>query len=123
MTTNQQDGTTPDPESEREERPAEETAPRERDVAERGGDHLGHGGAGEGAGPDVPGEQRGPLLEQNEASVDDKVSGIVEQTRADVGGGSLDEVVVVLRERFSDAKIELSASEIERLARQVLGTN
>ncbi|MBZ4487694.1 hypothetical protein LQ938_02585 [Microbacterium sp. cx-55] len=53
-----------------------------------------------------PGEtQDAPLMDQHDASIDDKINGIVAQTRIDVPGADHDRIVDVLRQRFSDAGI------------------
>jgi hypothetical protein len=65
------------------------------------------------------GEQRLPAMAQNDAPVDDKVAGIVAQTRVDVGTESLARIEGVLRQRLEQSGIDLGDDEIERLAREV----
>ena len=64
-------------------------------------------------------EQRLPAMAQNNASDVDKVAGIVVQTRSDVGGEPLERIAEVLRQRLTQAGIELPEHDIEELARQV----
>jgi len=64
-------------------------------------------------------EQRLPAMAQNDASETDKVSGIVVQTRADVGTEPVDRIAEVLRQRLEQSGIDLPDSDIEELARQV----
>ncbi|WP_137843028.1 hypothetical protein [Microbacterium sp. 2FI] len=65
------------------------------------------------------GEQRLPAMSQNDAPVDDKVAGIVAQTRVDVGTESLARIEGVLRQRLEQSGIDLGDDEIDGLARQV----
>ena len=64
-------------------------------------------------------EQTMPAMAQNNASEMDKVSGIVDQTRADVGTESIDRIADVLRQRLDQSGIDLPDSDIEELARRV----
>ncbi|KAF2412470.1 hypothetical protein B1729_15025 [Microbacterium sp. B35-04] len=64
-------------------------------------------------------EQRLPAMAQNNASEVDKVAGIVVQTRSDVGGEPLERIAEVLRQRLTQAGVELPEHDIEELARQV----
>jgi hypothetical protein len=64
-------------------------------------------------------EQRLPAMAQNDASEVEKVSGIVVQTRADVGTEPVDRIAEVLRQRLDQAGIDLPDSDIQELARQV----
>jgi hypothetical protein len=64
-------------------------------------------------------EQRLPAMAQNDASETDKVSGIVVQTRSDVGTEPLERIADVLRQRLEQSGIDLPDSDIEELARQV----
>lgn len=64
-------------------------------------------------------EQRLPAMAQNNASNLEKVAGIVAQTRADVATMPFDRIVEVLRERLSQAGVELPDSDVQELARQV----
>lgn len=64
-------------------------------------------------------EQRLPAMAQNNASNLEKVTGIVAQTRADVATEPLDRIVEVLRQRLTEAGVELPDGDIRELARQV----
>ena len=64
-------------------------------------------------------EQRLPAMAQNNASDVDKVAGIVVQTRSDVGSEPLERIAEVLRQRLTQAGVELPEHDIEELARQV----
>ena len=64
-------------------------------------------------------EQRLPAMSQNDASAIDKVSGIVAQTRADVGTESADRIAEVLRQRLEQAGVDLPDDEVRELAHQV----
>jgi hypothetical protein len=65
------------------------------------------------------GTQDEPVMDQHIATRQDKVDGIVAQTRVDVRGLSVDRVIDVLRQRFADAAIETDDDELARLAEQV----
>ncbi|MBD7956061.1 hypothetical protein H9651_00215 [Microbacterium sp. Sa4CUA7] len=58
-------------------------------------------------------------MAQNNASQVDKVSGIVAQTRNDVGTEPHDRIVEVLHQRLEQAGIQLPDDEVSELARQV----
>jgi len=60
-----------------------------------------------------------PAMSQNNATQDDKVDGIVAQTRVDVGGEPLDRIADVLHQRLEQAGISLSDDEIAALAERV----
>ena len=64
-------------------------------------------------------EQRLPAMSQNDASELEKVTGIVAQTRADVGTEPVERIADVLRQRLEQSGIDLPDSDIEELARQV----
>ncbi len=64
-------------------------------------------------------EQRLPAMAQNNASNLEKVAGIVAQTRADVATEPFERIVDVLRQRLTQAGVELPDSDIQELARQV----
>ncbi|MDF2492162.1 MAG: hypothetical protein K0R60_1940 [Microbacterium sp.] len=68
-----------------------------------------------------PGEtQDAPLMDQHEVTVDDKINGIVAQTRIDVPGAEHSRVVDVLRQRFADAGISnVDDTRFDELAKQV----
>ncbi|MEV8370071.1 hypothetical protein [Microbacterium sp. NPDC064584] len=62
--------------------------------------------------------QNEPVLEQNDASTEDKLQGIAAQTRVDLGDESHDRYAEVIRQRLSDAQIELSDDEVTTWARR-----
>ena len=64
-------------------------------------------------------EQRLPAMSQNDASDLEKVTGLVAQTRADVGTESVERIAEVLRQRLEQAGIDLPDSDVEELARQI----
>ncbi|GAB3148545.1 hypothetical protein GCM10027058_09280 [Microbacterium neimengense] len=65
------------------------------------------------------GTQDEPVMDQHIATREDKVSGIIDQTRVDVRGLPIERVIDVLRQRFSDAGIETDDAELASLAEQV----
>ncbi|WP_426321516.1 hypothetical protein [Microbacterium sp. E-13] len=64
-------------------------------------------------------EQRLPAMSQNNASDVEKVTGIVAQTRQDVGTESEERIIEVLRQRLDQSGIDLPDSDIQELARQI----
>jgi 3-oxoacyl-ACP reductase-like protein len=76
----------------------------------------------EGDGRNVPASseavQDEPVLEQNNATTQDKLDGIAAQTRVDLGDESQDRYEEVLRQRLDDAGIQLSDDEVSKLARR-----
>lgn len=64
-------------------------------------------------------EQRLPAMSQNNATEVDKVAGIVAQTRADVGTEPLERIAEVLRQRLTQAGVDLPDNDVDELARQV----
>jgi hypothetical protein len=63
-------------------------------------------------------EQGLPGMAQNDAPMIEKVSGIVAQTRADVGTEPLDRIAHVLAQRLEQAGIDVTDTDIDELARQ-----
>jgi hypothetical protein len=49
------------------------------------------------------------------ASDEDKIDGIIEQTRGDIGQGNVSDVADALRQRLADADITVSDDEFEGL--------
>jgi hypothetical protein len=107
-------------------------APREPEPAPAGGeqDHHGQDGGretltvgeaqregslGAGATQDLP------AMSQNNATDEDKISGIIAQTRQDLPGESLERIGDVLRQRFADAGVEVADDRLAELARAVGG--
>jgi hypothetical protein len=64
-------------------------------------------------------EQRLPAMSQNDASDLEKVTGVVAQTRADVGTEPVERIAEVLRQRLEQSGIDLPDSDVEELARQI----
>lgn len=64
-------------------------------------------------------EQRLPAMSQNDASGLEKVTGIVAQTRADVGTEPVERIAEVLRQRLDQSGVDLPDSDVEELARQI----
>ena len=62
--------------------------------------------------------QSEPVLDQNNASIQEKLDGIAAQTRVDLGDESHDRYEEVLRQRLSDADIQLTDDEVTSLARR-----
>src|SRR5690554_6233945 len=56
------------------------------------------------------------VLDQNTTTTQERIRGIVEQTRDDMLGREHEEVVELLRERFRDAGIEVSEDELDETA-------
>jgi len=75
-----------------------------------------HQVSGKSTGPEEV--QSEPVLEQNSASLDEKLDGIAAQTRVDLGAESQDRYEEVLRQRLSDADIQLTDDDISAIARR-----
>ncbi|WP_159501529.1 hypothetical protein [Microbacterium sp. 18062] len=72
--------------------------------------------------PAPPGTtQDAPVMDQHSASVDDKIDGIVAQTRVDVADRPHERIVEVLRQRFDDAGISADDALLDELAKKVVG--
>ena len=65
------------------------------------------------------GEAHLPGMAQNDASEIEKVSGIVAQTRADVGTESIERIAEVLAQRLEQSGIDLPDSDVQELAQLV----
>jgi hypothetical protein len=64
-------------------------------------------------------EQRLPAMSQNDAGAIDKVSGIVAQTRADVGTEPVSRIAEVLQQRLEQAGVDLPEADVDELANQI----
>ncbi len=64
-------------------------------------------------------EQNEPKLEQNAATDEQRLAGIVAQTRADVGEDDEARVLSMLRQRTAEAGLEVSDAQLADLAAQV----
>lgn len=73
-------------------------------------DSAGHAGA--------ESVQDEPVLEQNDASIEDKLDGIAAQTRVDLGDESQDRYEEVLRQRLTDSGIQITDDDVSALARR-----
>lgn len=62
--------------------------------------------------------QSEPVLEQNNASIEEKLDGIAAQTRVDLGDESQERYEEVLRQRLTDADIQLTDDDVSDLARR-----
>jgi hypothetical protein len=60
-----------------------------------------------------------PVLAQNQATRQEKIDGIVAQTRVDLGGETDERYAEVLRQRFVDSGIEMTDEDRQRLAGDV----
>lgn len=102
------------------------------DGAQQGAEHLGADHHGQDGGRDTltaseaqrargdAREQALPAMSQNNASDDDKIAGIVAQTRQDVAHLGRDRVVEVLTQRLEQSGVVVPAEDIEELATQAL---
>jgi len=61
--------------------------------------------------------QNEPAMDMNDTSTSEKVDGIVAQTRADHAADGPERIAEVLRQRLSEAGIDLTDDEIAELAR------
>jgi hypothetical protein len=69
------------------------------------------------------GEQNEPIMVgSDDASVDEKIAGIVAQVRQDHGGEALPVVLAKIHERFEQAGIEIDEIKLARLAHEISGT-
>ena len=71
----------------------------------------------------APGEavQDEPVLEQNNATTQEKLDGIAAQTRVDLGDESHERYEEVLRQRLNDSDIQLTDDDVTKLARRSSG--
>ncbi len=71
----------------------------------------------------APGEavQDEPVLEQNNATTQEKLDGIAAQTRVDLGDESHERYEEVLRQRLNDSDIQLTDDDVTKLARRSAG--
>jgi len=93
---------------------------KDADLEQRGDAGVGGEVAQEG-GEVSPGvrTQDGPALAQNVATEMERLGGVVQQVRADVGGESLDIVEKSLRSRLADVGITVADDEVTALARDI----
>jgi hypothetical protein len=69
----------------------------------------------------APGEQSSPAMDTHVTDDGARIVGVVAQTRADVGDAPQERIAEVLRQRFSDAGLELGDDRIRALAAEVAG--
>ena len=55
----------------------------------------------------------------NTATPDEKIAGIVEQMRGDIGQGNVSDIPDALRQRLADAKITVTESEFDAILGQI----
>lgn len=68
---------------------------------------------------EAPATQDEPALDQNDASNEDKIAGIVAQTRADVGDQDVTRIADVLAQRFDETGVEIDADRTVALAAEI----
>lgn len=56
------------------------------------------------------------VLDQNPTTTQDRINGIIEQTRDDMLGRDREQIVELLSDRFRDSGIEISDDELETMA-------
>lgn len=61
-------------------------------------------------------EQNEHAMDLNETTTSERIDGIVAQTRADHAADGPDRIAEVLRQRFTEAGIDVSDDEVSRLA-------
>lgn len=81
--------------------------------------HAGQGGAIAHDAVAAPGVQNEPALDQNPASDEERIAGIVAQTRADVGDAGVERIADVLVQRFTDAGLDVDADRTVALAAEI----
>lgn len=86
-----------------------------------GGADVVQGGA---VGPDTPaapapGTQNEPAMDMHTTTDEDRIAGIVAQTRSDVGDASHERIADVLRQRFSDVGLDVGDDRVRALAAEV----
>ncbi|MFE1664448.1 hypothetical protein [Microbacterium sp. P02] len=67
-------------------------------------------------------QQTEPMMDMHDASIDDKLAGIVAQTRQDVADGDHERVEEVLRQRLRDTGIDVTDEQRTALVHEVRGT-
>ncbi|WP_125132880.1 hypothetical protein [Microbacterium sp. 10M-3C3] len=67
-----------------------------------------------------PGTQDAPAMDMHDATDEDRIAGIVAQTRADVGDASEERVADVLRQRFRDIGLDVDDDRVRALAAEIV---
>lgn len=81
--------------------------------------HAGQGGAIARDPKPGPGTQDAPLLDQNEASDEERIEGIVAQTRSDLRGAPIARIERVLTQRFAQVGVEVDPERTAHLAAEI----
>lgn len=66
-----------------------------------------------------PGTQDEPAMDMHDTTDEERVSGIVAQTRADVGDASEERIADVLRQRFTETGTDVGDDRIRALAAEI----
>ncbi|QEW04168.1 hypothetical protein [Microbacterium lushaniae] len=75
--------------------------------------------APEAASAGSPGTQDAPAMDMHSATNEDRVEGIVAQTRVDVGDAPEERIADVLRQRFSETGTDIGDDRIRALAAEI----
>lgn len=65
------------------------------------------------------GVQDAPAQDQNVPTDEDRIAGVVAQTRADVGDAGVERLADVLRQRFEEAGLDVDAERTRALAAEI----
>ncbi|MFJ6653736.1 hypothetical protein ACIQLJ_13180 [Microbacterium sp. NPDC091313] len=63
--------------------------------------------------------QDAPAMDMHDTTDEERIAGIVAQTRADVGDASEERIAAVLRQRFADIGLEVGDDRVRALAAEV----
>jgi hypothetical protein len=69
--------------------------------------------------PSSSGTQDAPAMDMHDTTDEERIAGIVAQTRADVGDASDERIADVLRQRFRDIGLEVGDDRVRALAAEV----
>ncbi len=67
----------------------------------------------------APGTQNEPAMDMHSTTDEDRIAGIVAQTRSDVGDAGEDRIADVLRQRFADTGIDVGDDRVRALAAEI----
>jgi hypothetical protein len=82
--------------------------------------YAGVGGAlADDASTEDPATQDEAALDQNHASNDERISGIVAQTRSDVGDQDVERITEVLTQRFAETGVDIDGDRTKALAAEI----
>ncbi|HWI31389.1 MAG TPA: hypothetical protein VNT50_07845 [Microbacterium sp.] len=93
---------------------------------EPGGNYPDKGGTWSGPVPDDSadsGTQDGPIQDMNAPTLDEKLEGIIAQTRADVAAQDDQDVALLVRRRLEDAGIPATDDDISRIVARVVAVD